>query len=319
MRYYQLAVIVSAVACVSATVLVTLVVAALWPWLQWRLNAGAAADRARRLASLRLAPLLLGTLSAIIAAVVFLRFEPRDTTEPIGFALAAGAAVLPVMAGLALARIILAFRASRGCARLLQSCGRTADPSGRTSLWIVDTSYPVAAVLGVFRPRLVLATRIIEECSPGELASVINHELAHIRRRDNLLRAALRCLPDPLALLAAGRAIEAAWTAACEEAADDAAAGDRVEARTELAGALVKVAGMVQSPRPPWMPAIAFYEGSNLERRVTRLLGEVPSPERDASGVLAVGIGTCAAVIACTDLIAPHLHQLMELAVGVLP
>ncbi len=139
-------------------------------------------------------------------------------------------------------------------------------------IWLIESAYPVAAVTGLFRTRLLISTRIVSECTPRELEAVIRHEAAHVRRRDNLVRAAMRYLPDPMLLLNAGRELQTGWAAAAEEAADDEAAGPRVEARTELAAALVRVARMAEGPPPQWMPALAFYEGTNLENRVRRLL-----------------------------------------------
>ena len=107
-------------------------------------------------------------------------------------------------------------------------------------VWLIDSAYPVAAVTGLFRTRLLISTRIVRECTPSELDAVIRHEAAHVRRRDNLVRAAMRYLPDPFLLVASGHALQSDWAAAAEEAADDEAAGPRAEARSELAAALVR-------------------------------------------------------------------------------
>src|SRR5690606_35484392 len=141
-----------------------------------------------------------------------------------------------------------ALRSSRACARLLRECGRRVERQDGVRFWLVETDYPVAAVNGIFGSDLVVSTRIFSECTPGEVEAVLRHEQAHVRRRDNLVRAAMLGLPSPLALVAAGREMQAAWSAAVEESADDAAAGAEPAARAALASALVRVAKMVRTP-----------------------------------------------------------------------
>jgi beta-lactamase regulating signal transducer with metallopeptidase domain len=202
----------------------------------------------------------------------------------------------------------------------LRRSGRQWLRNDGPQIWIVDTAYPVAAVTGLFRTRLLLSTRIIHGCTPGELEAVIRHEAAHVRRRDNLVRAIMRCLPDPLLLLTAGRELEAAWAAAAEEAADDEAAGPQAADRTELAAALVRVAGMAEGPPPRWMPALAFYEGTHLEHRVRRLLsaGDGPS-DATARMLTAAALAAATGALLFTPAASRQLHALMELAVRNLP
>ena len=44
-------------------------------------------------------------------------------------------------------------------------------------------------VFGVFRPVLVLPGDIFDSLTPGQLQAVIEHELCHVRHRDNLTAA----------------------------------------------------------------------------------------------------------------------------------
>ena len=68
------------------------IVATVWPALKHRLPL-AAAHRARRLALLRLAPVISGSAALAIVAATFLRYEPRDTTEVPGLLLLSSAAL----------------------------------------------------------------------------------------------------------------------------------------------------------------------------------------------------------------------------------
>jgi beta-lactamase regulating signal transducer with metallopeptidase domain len=251
---------------------------------------------------------------------VFVRYEPRDTTENPGMLLLIAASLTVVLIALAAARLGRAIRAEAECSRLLRTAGRRATRTDGTRVWIVDTEYPVAAVTGIFRTRLLLSTRILSECTAGEVEAVVRHEKAHVSRRDNMVRAAMLYLPDPMGFLPAGPQMQHAWAAAAEESADDAAAGCEVEGRTVLAAALVRVARMASTPAPDWVPALAFYEGTNLETRVRRLLdrGRSSNGMRWHAAMLGlVAASACAVVF--SDPLASQLHAWMEVSVRLLP
>lgn len=320
MRYYVLLVLVSCAAYAAASVGAAALSAITWPAVRDRLARTTASRRARAIAAARLAPVGAGVAFATILAGAFLRFEPLDTTETPGVFLVCAAALTWVLTAGGLARAAQAMLASTRCHRLLRLASRRIIRPDGTTVWLLETHYPVAAVTGLFRPRLLLSTRIIEECTASELDAIVRHERAHVRRGDNLARAAILYLPNPLAFTSAGREMEAAWAAAAEEAADDAAAGDLSEERTVLASALVRVARMANTPAPDWTPALTFYEGNNLENRVRRLLedhrfqGRVPRAGLALSALLAAG---CA--FALTDGAAWHVHAWMEIAVQYVP
>lgn len=320
MRFYLLLVLVPAAAFAVSSVLAATVSTTVWPLLARRLRRSSASVRARALGLTRLAPAGAGVFVATIVTATFLRFEPRDTTETPGLLLCVAAVLALVMAVTASVRVARSIRAAARCSRLLRAGGRKRIAADGTAFWVLETDYPVAAVTGILRPRLLLSTRILQECTADELDAIISHERAHIRRRDNLVRAAMLCLPDPLRLTATGREIERAWAAAAEEAADDAAAGATEGRRASLASALVRVARMANAPMPEWMPGLAFYEGNNLETRVLRLLGSTTLPD----GVTFRGVTTMVALsaacgLAMTEAVARELHGWMELAVRFVP
>ena len=51
-----------------------------------------------------------------------------------------------------------------------------------------DAKHPVPAVSGIFHPRILLPIGIDRLLSQREFDAVLLHELAHARRRDNLIR-----------------------------------------------------------------------------------------------------------------------------------
>jgi hypothetical protein len=131
----------------------------------------------------------------------------------------------------------------------------------------------------------------------------------------------MRFLPDPLAHTATGHAIQQAWKDAAEEAADDLAAQDPAE-RTDLASALVRVAGMAgmaDSHPPRWTPALTFFERTTVESRVRRLLMSGPSDAGPLRWLPAALLATATVLAVSTEAFGLRLHALMELAVQALP
>ena len=317
MRYYSLLVVLTLATFTGVVCTSALIVQALWPSLSGRLERMSPPLRARALLMLRAAPAFCASVAALLCALSFLEFEPIRTMERAGVLLTAAALGALCLWVIAMWKAGRAWARSAACSRLARHCGRFAH--GGDSVMVVDSPYPVAAVTGVFRTRLIVSRTLLASCAHDELDAIFAHETAHVNRADNFYRGFMLLLPDPLLLLPAGREIERAWSAAAEEAADDDAGGGIVEKRVALASALVRVAGLARTPAPAWMPDLAFFQGDNLERRVRRLLGPVAldSPSRDPlapCAFLAVAV-----IVVCAVVEAAAFHRLMESAVRILP
>jgi Zn-dependent protease with chaperone function len=184
----------------------------------------------------------------------------------------------------------------------------------------VPVDFPLAAVSGVLKPRLILSSRMIEECPADELALVLRHEAAHARHRDNLVRAGLIACPDPLALTATAHDLTSHWHRAVEEAADEEAAGSDAAARTALASALVRAGRMSARGRPSWMPALALFDGHPLEARVQRLLTRHQDERADGARLTVRVAGAFAVAAAMWLATGPRLlHACVEWGVRNLP
>jgi beta-lactamase regulating signal transducer with metallopeptidase domain len=279
--------------------------------------------RARLLLASRLVPLATGSIAALGLGIAFLRYEPHNTSEEPGVLLWLTAGTTLVLMLMAVRRVAASAWQTRQRHRLLNRCGvRIVVPRFPIPVWRVHTDFPVAAVSGVFRPRLILSSRVLDECSPEELVVVLRHERAHVRGRHNLLRGCLLGLPDVLSLTPDAGGLARAWYDAVEEAADDDAVGNDTEARLTLADALVRVARMATAPPPPWMPALALFDGDNLDARVRRLVEpESPALARPTrQRVVGVAIGALLAATAVWAASGPRpLHDLIEWAVRNLP
>ena len=77
-------------------------------------------------------------------------------------------------------------------------------PGATIPAFAVATPFPIVAVVGLFRPRLVIARSVLESCTPDELATIVAHEQAHVAHHDNLARALFLLAPDVVAWLPLG-------------------------------------------------------------------------------------------------------------------
>ena len=170
-------------------------------------------------------------------------------------------------------------RLSRQLAQLADSA-RLHEPSGAL---LIDSPLPFAAVVGR-RCQVLLSTPLLERLSPAHLEAVLEHERAHLRRRDPLFRAlaaALSCAHLPGVRRRLLDHLELASERACDEEA-----GARVGSRVHVAQALLAVERLLQEyPRHRRDPdhrgpagQVAFAR-SHLVQRVEALL----APGRDAA------------------------------------
>jgi hypothetical protein len=276
------------------------------------------AARARLLFQLRTLPGLCAAIAAFgIALPTFLWFEAADTTERVNWTLGLAAAVGASFIGRGLWRAAAAWRAT---ARVLEDWQRRGRPVEGAGLPLpaaaIEDPFPIVTTIGIWRPRLFIAERVLRECSPAEVAAMVAHETAHVSARDNLKRLLARMCPDPLGV---GRRLDRAWSAAAEEAADARAAGGNAGARLDLAGALIHVARLAIPAAPPL--ASAFYLGGSIDSRVRRLV-DPDSRHRDAAAFRSSRVilaGAAALFVTGAVLAAPAVHELMEKAVRFLP
>ena len=318
MRFYALFALVTLAGFSVVCLVVSLAVSGIWRATGDAFGQLVAARRGRWLLALRFAPTVCATAAALALGFAFLAYEPRNTGEAAGSVLSALAAMAVVLASLAISRSARLVASDSALSRLVRHCRQWTGTNGAAAA-ILDSSYPVAAVAGVFRPRLMLSARVLRECGPEEIEAIVAHEHAHMRRHDNLSRALLTALPDRWFAPRTYDQIEAAWTLAAEEAADTEAAGSAGARRAVLAATLIRVAKMADVAPPAWMPQLAFYQGVGLEYRVRALLAE---PRHDPARIAFVETSAIALAICLVGLAAmslPALHSLIEWSVRLLP
>jgi BlaR1 peptidase M56 len=128
-----------------------------------------------------------------------------------------------------------------------------------------------AAVVGLWRPRLVLDAAFRDALDAPAFQAVLAHEHAHARHRDPLRIWLAQIATDLQWPLGAAPARLAAWLGALEDARDDEARRGGVRGE-DLASALLSAARASWAQPPPGAAATLGSEGERLATRVERLL-----------------------------------------------
>ncbi len=118
------------------------------------------------------------------------------------------------------------------------------------------------ALVGVWKPRLIVSKEAAAVLNREQLVAAIEHELAHEASRDNLKRLMILIAPGFLL----GK-IERARKQFAEWVADDCAGSP-----VDLAEALVRVARVSAGAKPPALSTSLLRETEELGARVDRLL-----------------------------------------------
>ena len=245
------------------------------------------AGRASALVQFRSLPSLTAALVTAAAVVpAFAIFEPQRASETAGplVLLLASIAVVQLAAAGATA-LVAAGRTSTATRRWLRvGTLLDLDPPAGVPAYAVDTQAPIVALVGVFHPKLIAARSVIAACTAAELTAIVAHERGHLRARDNLKRWLMASAPDALRWTPLHHEIVAAWDAAAEDAADDAATVGDLASRVDLAALLVKIARLAPLPAWPAATVSPFVQPAGLDRRVRRLLAD---EGRDENGSIA--------------------------------
>ena len=227
-----------------------------------------ASDLADVLFALRLLPFSAAVLVTVLFAIPsFLLLEPHNIVEPLGgFSLALGICGLAV-ASLGVANVLVALRsASRTISAWVGCAEPVLCPSPVPVLRAVKGAPPMTAV-GIVRSRILLSGKAELLLNRSEFQSALKHEIAHVRRRDNLRKLLFRFVVFPFM-----NGLETAWLNATEMAADDSAVSNPAEA-LDLAAALIKLSrlGSIESSAMLNM-SLVHSPVSLVNERVERLI-----------------------------------------------
>ena len=201
--------------------------------------------------------------------------------------------------------LIRLLRARRVLARL-RGVSVAADLPGVRS---VDSDAVFSFTGGLLHPDIYLSRGLRSQLGSTQLAAVLAHEQAHVRRRD-VLRRHLAQLGALLHGPATARALLSALELACEEACD-ADAATKLGDRAEVAQAIVAVARLRPRPPPALAAGVVGFTAEALTHRVTALLAPPPSEAAPSRWLLA---GAFVALV----VLAPALHHATETVLSLL-
>lgn len=276
MTYYALAICLALAVFLALNALGSSAAAASWPFIRRRAGRMSARARARILFGLRVLPPAFAL--AFVAALLipaYLLYEPYPAPDAVGLPLLALAALSASCFARAAYRLTASCLATK---RLTAAWLRRAEPIGVEGVGIrayrLGNTTPVLAVVGTLRPRLFVASQVLDSLSAEELAVALAHERGHLLARDTLKRALLNLCRELLPFVGAGRALDRAWAEEAERAADEYAACGGGAGALDLAAALIKIARLMPAGSGRVVPAGAFLlEGADegVAGRVRRL------------------------------------------------
>jgi Zn-dependent protease with chaperone function len=218
--------------------------------------------------ALRIFPLVTAAvITAAFTVPSFLLLEPRAIDEPMG--------EIPLILGICGAVLGIfgvgnAAMAIRRASRSISTWTNEAQPvNSRVPVPVLRISgvVPAMTAAGIVRPRVLLSGAAESMLTANELQTALDHEVAHVRRRDNLRKLLLRFVAFP-----GMSSLEAAWLEATEMAADDAAVSNASEA-LDLAAALIKLSRLRPTEPPVDLTAALVHGPASItSARVERLI-----------------------------------------------
>lgn len=152
--------------------------------------------------------------------------------------------------------------------RLLSTLERTASYDEDHDIYDLDIDAPAAFMAGLVRGRVFISRALKAQLNARELALVIAHERAHLRRYDNIRRASAELL-SLFYLPPTRRALLHALDLSCEQASDDIAATSTLE-RLQLAQVLLRLTRILHDAVS--LVPHASNANSHLKPRIEALL-----------------------------------------------
>jgi Zn-dependent protease with chaperone function len=214
------------------------------------------------------------------------------------------ASVWAIVAGVRLARRVGAHRHARRAAAAARAEGpvppalqatvarlaadlRVAPPE----VALAETCAGGAYVVGTRRPTIVIGRDLLDRLDAEELDGVLAHELAHVRRRDNLVATVLGTVRDLAFFVPGGGWAVSQLHRERERAADDSAVAATGRPAALASGLLKTLEGA-----EPLQPCAALAPSASLVERVTELIEERPPVSRVRRGVELGAVGGTAVV-----------------------
>ena len=179
-------------------------------------------------------------------------------------------------------------------------------------IWLVEADFPLAVTTGVLRPRIFMSTALLRSLPPDLVDAVTEHERAHRRRRDVLLKLVAGIL-SLVHLRRTRLRLLADLDLAAEQACDEET-GVLLGDRLRVARALLALERLLQGTGMRVGLAGVSFGSSSVIPRVESLLGAPgsPVPHNKARRWLV------AVAAAALLLLADPLHHSTETILGLL-
>jgi beta-lactamase regulating signal transducer with metallopeptidase domain len=263
--------------------------------------------------ALRMFPLVTAAIiTAAFTVPSFVLLEPRSIDEPLGG--------IPLVlgicgAGLGIFGIVNAGIALRKASRTVStwtSAAQAIESFAPVPVLRISPAVPAMIAAGIVHPKVLLSGAAESLLSANELQTALNHEIAHVRRRDNLKKLLLRFVAFP-----GMTNLETAWLEATEMAADDAAVSNPSEA-LDLAAALIKLSRLSPvEPLADLTAALMHSPVSVMNARVARLIAwsdeRLVSAQRFSLGyALSATIAATAVFAGTYSQLLVHVHAATE-------
>lgn len=261
---------------------------------------------------LRIFPLLLAALITIAFTIPsFLLLEPRSVVEPLGDIPLVLALFGSLLAAYGLINAVMAAVKASQTVSSWSSSAERVSCSLPFPVLRITRSIPALTAAGILRPKILLSGSAEFLLNENELHTALNHELAHIRRRDNFRKLMLRFVVFP-----GMRPLEGAWLQASEMSADDAAVSSTADA-LDLAAALLKLSTLKQTePSPELTAALVHGHASVINARVERLISWSDARQGlqdfSVSSVLGVVLPAIAVFVFTYTTLLTDLHKVTE-------
>jgi len=272
----------------------SLLVSFTWERIQSRVKHQRMCRVADVLYAIRMLPLATGIIITTVFVVPsFLMLEPRAIDEPLGR--------VPLILGLCgaialtLGAVNVAFAIRRALRTISQwmSGAQSVQSFARLPVLTISPAAPRMTAIGILRPRILVSGSTEFLLEERELQTALNHEIAHVRRYDNLKKLMLRLVAFP-----GMRPLEDAWLNATEMAADDAAVSNAGEA-LDLAAALIKLSYLAPEEQPAELAmSLLRNPASTINDRVKRLIHWSKEPDTEQKPTFWYALGAGAAVVA---------------------
>jgi len=181
---------------------------------------------------------------------------------------------------------------------------------------VLSSPHPVEpGVFGIFRPVLLLPENIGECLSEPQLAAILAHEVSHVRRRDNLTAAIHMAVQALFWFHPAVWWIKARLLEERERACDEAVLQSGNDAELYAESILNVCKFYVESP----LVCMSGVTGSNLKRRIVRIMTERVSRRLDVTRKVLLGMAALAVIAAPIVAGLVHVAQIQAQAVPANP